>query len=113
MKKFLPCLLVLLASCAHNKLKSPDDLQINKSYPMLNAASPDQTKCELKVQNAMTVVPTPQGLILPMELLKGTKAYVCGSVDCSKTEGKVEGTEFYCGPFELLLDPADLDKEEG
>lgn len=93
----------LMSACAH-RLEKPEDLRLNESYPVLGAQEVEARVCELKAQNIFTVMPTKAGP-LPMALIGQTAAVVCGPIDCSKTGDKVPSSMWYCGPFELLLEP--------
>lgn len=104
MKKFLVLAVMLLASCAH-QLKTPSDLQIDKSYPLLGAEKAEYRVCTMQARNVMTMMPSPVG-VLPIAALGQTSAYVCGEIDCSAAEDKnVKGSKWYCAPFELLTEP--------
>lgn len=99
MKSFLitAAAILSLAGCAH-QIKGPEDLRINSVYKLEGAPVAELKECTLKPQNIVTVVPTEAGPI-PIELM-GTKASVCGEIDCSKVKADMKG--FDCLPIEFL-----------
>lgn len=108
MKKFL-LLSALLMSCAHDP-KSMSDIQINESYNFLGSQKAEYQSCKITARNVMTMVPTGKGRpALPLSLVGGPEGLVCGEVQC---ENKKDNSDWYCGPIDLLMAPAQSSKSE-
>lgn len=109
MKRLLVLAALLLPACAHQDkpLESAADLQIGKSYPLLNVKPVELKACSVVAMNIATVDPR-SGFPMPMLLTAQTEAMVCGEVTC--TDPELGSVPYKCVNFEILLSQETIKK---
>lgn len=100
MQKYLAVIYLGLAmtSCAHEP-KEAEDLKVNQQLKLLGAPSEELKGCSIKVQNIITIVPSPMGPLSTQDAVC-EKAMVCGEVDCTHITPDNKGVS--CVPFSAL-----------
>lgn len=109
-KLFILTAILMLSACVHKNVEKVEDLRIGDLYPLVNVENEDAKMCTIKAENIVTTIVTSDGVAVPMRLIKGTTGYVCGEIDCSKTEGKILSEEHNCIEFEALVEFKDTEK---